>query len=145
MASSPPSKTVLDLSESEAGEENYHSASDGDFDPTTAPAYDDVDAISSSNEGEAITLKPSSSSKRKHTAENNGLELDFSNSGDEGIIKKGRRKSKKSGRLGEDEDEGGEGGLIKTRAQRRVECVSSLYMLDTRCLHVRLIKGKQDR
>jgi hypothetical protein len=148
MASSPP-KAVLDLSEAEKEEEeeNYHSASDEDFDPTTAPTYDDVHAISSSDdEGEATAPKASSSSKRKHLAEQNRSDLDFSNSGDEGIIKKGRRRAKKcGGQAHDDEDEGGEGGLIKTRAQRKVECVSSLsrtgYVRDG----IRLIKSKQDR
>ncbi|KAF2261744.1 BCNT-domain-containing protein [Lojkania enalia] len=100
-------------------DDNYHESSDEDFNPNAAQA----DEASSSSDEETDT-KPSRKSKRKAPRPE---ELD---SGDEVTIeaaRKRRGKKRKGGKADDDEDiflsdnEGGEGGLIKTRAQRRVE------------------------
>ena len=98
-------------------EEDYNSASDEDFNPDNAAltaAADDNEESSSSGDENDIAIQPRSG-KRKVTAD----DVDFDNSGDEATIKKARRKKQSNAQ--EDEDEGGEGGLIKTRAQRRAE------------------------
>jgi hypothetical protein len=103
-------------------DEKYHESSDGDFNPEAAPAEE----ASSSEDEDHVTIEPTQrKGKRKAPVDE---ELD---SGDEVTIQAARRKrAKKKGRKGgkQDEDalmisddEGGEGGLVKTRAQRRVE------------------------
>jgi hypothetical protein len=103
-------------------EENYHESSDEDFDPSAAPAED----ASSSEDEDHVTVEPARrKGKRKAPVDE---ELD---SGDEVTIQAARRKrSKKKGKKGSkdddvelivSDDEGGDGGLIKTRAQRRTE------------------------
>ncbi|USP80321.1 hypothetical protein yc1106_07595 [Curvularia clavata] len=103
-------------------EEKYHESSDEDFDPNAAPAED----ASSSEDEDHVTIEPAQrKSKRKALKDE---ELD---SGDEVTIQAARRKrsKKKGGKASKDDDadliisddEGGEGGLIKTRAQRRIE------------------------
>lgn len=94
----------------------YHESSDEDFNPDSAPADDNA---SSSDEEEAAPA--GRKGKRKAPIDE---ELD---SGDEVTIEAARKKGKKrkKGSKGDDlvlsEDEAGEGGLIKTRAQRAVE------------------------
>ncbi|RMZ68659.1 SWR1-complex 5 [Pyrenophora seminiperda CCB06] len=103
-------------------EEKYDESADEDFNPDVAP----VDDTSSSEDEDHVTIEPTQrKSKRKATADD---DLD---SGDEVTIQTARRKRlKKKGKQGGKEvehgfvpsdDEGGEGGLIKTRAQRRGE------------------------
>jgi hypothetical protein len=99
----------------------YHESSDEDFNPETAP----VEEASSSEDEDHVTIEPTQrKGKRKAPAD------DALDSGDEVTIqtaRKKRAKRKKKGSKDDEEDlivsdeEGGEGGLIKTRAQRRVE------------------------
>lgn len=102
-------------------DEDYDSNEDEDFNPDLAPAADeDVSATSDSDsdgDGTTATAKKSKSksTKRKAPAPADE-ELD---SGDEATIKERKRKRRKG--KDHDEDSGGEGGLIKTRAQRLVE------------------------
>lgn len=106
--------------EDEEPEANYHESSDEDFNPEDAPADDAAD----SSEDEDIA-PATGKGKRKAPIDD---ELD---SGDEVTIQAARKKSKKRKKGSKEgdnddhpllsEDEGGDGGLIKTRAQRAVE------------------------
>lgn len=110
-------------------DQQYDEAADEDFNP----ADGDADEEASSSEDEAQKTNAPKTSGRKRKSEAVDGELD---SGDEATINE--RKSKKRRRKGEgksktgtattaedhdDEDSGGEGGLIKTRAQRFAEKV----------------------
>ncbi|KAF2124731.1 BCNT-domain-containing protein [Dothidotthia symphoricarpi CBS 119687] len=107
----------------EDANDKYHESSDEDFNPNEAPVED----ASSSSDDEDATSKPTqrkAKGKRKAPVED---ELD---SGDEVTIeaaKKRKARKRKKGAKDDDDadlllsDEGGEGGLVKTRAQRRVE------------------------
>ncbi|KAJ4320956.1 swr complex subunit [Neodidymelliopsis sp. IMI 364377] len=115
----PPKKAKTYGDEDEEPEVLYHESSDEDFNPDSAPADD---APSSSEDEDAAPSQRKG--KRKAPVDD---ELD---SGDEVTIaaaKKAKTKKRKKGSKDEEEDlvisedEGGEGGLIKTRAQRAVE------------------------
>ncbi|PMD36762.1 BCNT-domain-containing protein [Hyaloscypha variabilis F] len=106
---------------------DYASEEDSDFAPDAAPA---VEAESSDSESEAdepaakAQAKPKSK-KRKRGDEEEAEDVGFENSGDEAIIKEyeaPKRKKGKKGRAAE-EDEGGEGGFVKTRSMRAVVSV----------------------
>ena len=114
-----PIDPVDDLSDNEA---NYHESSDEDFNPAVVAADEPL----SSSDEEHVPAKPAKGrAKRKAAA---AEELD---SGDEVTIEAARKRKakKRKGAKADDEDDlilsddGGDGGLIKTRAQRRVECV----------------------
>ncbi|KAF2845935.1 BCNT-domain-containing protein [Plenodomus tracheiphilus IPT5] len=104
-------------------DEKYHESSDEDFNPESAPAED---VSSSEDEDEQVATRPVPRQGKRKAPDDEELD-----SGDEVTIqaarKKRPKKTKKTG--GKDandelvlsEDEGGEGGLIKTRAQRRGE------------------------
>lgn len=97
-------------------EEEYNSASDEDFDPSIRDQAAD-DGSSTSDEGQRSTNY--SSKKRRITP---AIGDEFDNSGDDATIRKGKRKRRKGEALGNLDDEaGGEGGLVKTRAQRAKE------------------------
>ncbi|KAF3039376.1 hypothetical protein E8E12_007180 [Didymella heteroderae] len=103
--------------EDEEPEANYHESSDEDFNPDNVPADDAAD----SSEDEDAT-PATGKGKRKAPIDD---ELD---SGDEITIQAARKKGKKQKKGSKDDDhlvlsddEGGDGGLIKTRAQRAVE------------------------
>lgn len=104
--------------EDDEPEANYHESSDEDFNPDDAPADDAADS-SEDEDAAPATAK----GKRKAPIDD---ELD---SGDEVTIQAARKKGKKRKKDSKDgdddlvlsEDEGGDGGLIKTRAQRAVE------------------------
>ncbi|KAJ4346168.1 swr complex subunit [Ascochyta clinopodiicola] len=107
--------------EDEEPEVPYHESSDEDFNPDSAPA-DDVPSSSEDEDEDAAPVQRKG--KRKAPVE---PELD---SGDEVTIQAARtKKTKKRKKGGKDDDqdlllsddEGGEGGLIRTRAQRAVE------------------------
>lgn len=95
-------------------DDEYKSSEDEDFNPDEIEAPQDEDL--SSDEDEAP--QPKKASRKRKKAQQDAEELD---SGDEATIKE-LRKAKKS-KTDEDEDSAGEGGLIKTRAQRRAEYV----------------------
>ncbi|KAL5117978.1 swr complex subunit [Pleosporales sp. CAS-2024a] len=108
--------------------EKYDESQDEDFHPDDAPAADEPS--SSSEEDDAPLKTTSRSSKRKVPVD---AELD---SGDEATINAARKKKQKKpkkGKKGHDDDDDdeeeedvlsdNEGGLIRTRAQRRIEHV----------------------
>ena len=99
-------------------DDEYKSSEDEDFNPDAVEAPPDDDL--SSDEDEAP--QPKKVSKKRKKAQTDAEELD---SGDEATITE-LRKAKKSKAV-DDEDSGGEGGLIKTRAQRRAEYVKCRY------------------
>ncbi|KAI1100407.1 BCNT-domain-containing protein [Jackrogersella minutella] len=100
-------------------DEDYASDEDSDFAPDdAAPLQGGLDA--SESEDDEVELVAVSSRKRSADADVDG---DFENSGDEAIIHKGKKRQKKGRRkdVVAEDDEGGEGGLIKTRSMRAVE------------------------
>jgi hypothetical protein len=98
-------------------EETYHESSDEDFDPVAVPA----DESSASSDEDEVAKPTARKGKRKVPVTD---ELD---SGDEvtiGAASKRKSKKRKGGSADQEllsDIEDGEGGLIKTRAQRRVE------------------------
>jgi len=98
-------------------EEDYASSEDEDFNPITAEVREEDISSSSDDEdtNDTKTKIRKVPKKRKQTDED---DLD---SGDEATIKESRRKKKR--KEDADEDSGGEGGLVKTRAQRAAEYV----------------------
>ncbi|PWW80169.1 BCNT-domain-containing protein [Tuber magnatum] len=92
-ASEEPNPTTLLLAT--AAEEDYNSAEDEDFDPAAVPERTAEESASSDSEPEHLTTKPKQKRKRRRGS--------FSSEGSYGDIS------------------GGEGGLIKTRAQRLKE------------------------
>jgi len=99
-------------------DEAYNSASDDDFAPDAIPADDDAASFSFDEEDQATNPAASKIRKSKASQKRTDGDLDFDNSGDEATIQKGRRKKRKAE---DDLDDGGDGGLVKTRAQRRAE------------------------
>lgn len=105
--------------------EKYDESADEDFNPESAPAED---ASASSEDEDAPTKTTKRKGKRKAPTEDDGLD-----SGDEVTInaakKRRAKKQKKTGRKDKNDgdedflsdDDGYEGGLIRTRAQRQVE------------------------
>ncbi|KAH0356644.1 BCNT-domain-containing protein, partial [Aureobasidium melanogenum] len=93
-------------------DDEYKSSEDEDFNPDEVDAQQDEDL--SSDEDDAP--QPKKASKKRKKAQQDAEELD---SGDEATITE-LKKAKKS-KADDDEDSAGEGGLIKTRAQRRAE------------------------
>lgn len=117
-------------------EEEYESSQDSDFNPETDNAANrasgqnssDSDSDSDSSDDRDSTAR----NKRKRPSEVDQTEdAGFENSGDEAIISKAQTKKKKKHKsstqdddgvqLGEDDDEGGEGGFVKTRRMRAQE------------------------
>jgi hypothetical protein len=105
-------------------EEEYASSEDSDFAPEEAA---ERDVTPSDDEAADTPDQPAPTGKRKRQAGDTEAEdAGFENSGDEAIIGKGKKRLKRSKRKDAlDDDEGGEGGLIKTRSQRAQEYVSS--------------------
>ncbi|KAF3770162.1 BCNT-domain-containing protein [Cryphonectria parasitica EP155] len=119
-------------------EEDYASSEDSDFAPDDAPEREG-EAESSEDEEAAedggaettttTTTQAAPSAGRKRRKQGGGggdgeeaEDAGFENSGDEAIIEKGRKRRKKGQQAQRDhDDEGGEGGLIKTRSMRAVE------------------------
>ena len=110
-----------------AQEEQYNSEEDEDFDPATLDAQDEgeLSASTDDDDDDDEEARPSTdppakarkgSKKRKQPHTEPDLDLD---SGDEATIKQVEKKKKR--RKNDDQDSGGEGGLIKTRAQRAAE------------------------
>ncbi|KAI1426047.1 bucentaur or craniofacial development-domain-containing protein [Xylaria sp. FL1777] len=101
-------------------EDDYASEEDSDFAPGAAAAEY---RSGSESESEADIDQPTGATPKRKRIDADSVEGDFENSGDETIIQKGRRRQKKAKRTDGDaeEDEGGEGGLVKTRRQRAQE------------------------
>ena len=111
-----------DQPDPEPQDEDYDSNEDEDFNPEAAPAADD-DVSASSDSGEDSETAAEAKKKKKKSKSRpvkrqapTEEELD---SGDEATIKERKRKRRKE--KDREDDSGGEGGLIKTRAQRLVE------------------------
>ncbi|KAI9675757.1 MAG: hypothetical protein M1817_001124 [Caeruleum heppii] len=120
-------------------EDDYHTSEDEDFDPTAPqPGAEAESSASEDEEDNPQSSKPGTSTKikkRKGTAtyddDENGVDLDFENSGDEATIRRGKRK-RRGAEGPDDDDEGGEGGLIKTRAQRAQEGKGKKPLVDAK-------------
>lgn len=98
-------------------DENYNSAEDSDFAPEDA-----ADVGSEGSDSDREDGRPAQQKSKVASTEEAGD--DYNNSGDEAIVTKGKKRLRKSKNL--DDEEGGEGGLIKTRRQRAAEYVASL-------------------
>ena len=100
-------------------DEQYASSEDSDFAPDDAPnqASDQSDVEDEKEGGNRATNK-----RTLPAADEDAADAGYDNSGDEAIIKRGEKRRKKTEARGVQEgDEGGEGGLIKTRRQRAAE------------------------
>ncbi|KAI4601838.1 swr complex subunit [Pestalotiopsis sp. 9143b] len=138
-------------------DDEYASEDDSDFALDDAAPRDASDASDSEDDGgeqAAAATAAQPSAKRKRAAGDDGAEDDgYDNSGDEAIISKGKKKQKKRSKGKDDapaneEDEGGEGGLVKTRsmranekAERRVAAASGPVTVDVDDLWARMMAG----
>ncbi|KAH7361002.1 bucentaur or craniofacial development-domain-containing protein [Rhexocercosporidium sp. MPI-PUGE-AT-0058] len=115
-------------------DEDYASEEDSDFAPDAAPA---ADAESSDEESEAeepaAAAKQPQPKKRKRGGDEEAEDVGFENSGDEAIMKEGSKSKRKKGKKSKEEaeDEGGEGGLVKTRSMRAQEIVEKKPLINT--------------
>ncbi|KAG5980808.1 hypothetical protein E4U55_003587 [Claviceps digitariae] len=113
----------------EDDDEQYASSQDSDFAPDAAPEP-------ASDESDSEEAPADDALKRKHTetiASGPNDEGDgYDNSGDEAIIIKGQKRRKRIQEKGQlvDDEEGGQGGLIKTRAQRAAEKEERKYAVN---------------
>lgn len=103
----------------EAEDEHYASSEDSDFAPDAAPEP----ASDESESEDATTHGPSKRKCTETIADGKDKDDGYDNSGDEAIIAKGQKGRKRAHAKGQhvDDEEGGEGGLVKTRAQRAAE------------------------
>ncbi|KAK8157718.1 bucentaur or craniofacial development-domain-containing protein [Phyllosticta citrichinensis] len=116
-------------------DENYNSASDEEFNPDAVVAAEESSSSDTDDEFNTRATNRKTKTKRKRDAPIDD-ELD---SGDEATITAARKKRRtgKKDVSGGDEDlhlsdaDGGEGGLIKTRAQRRTEQKERRPLADT--------------
>ncbi|KAK4241720.1 bucentaur or craniofacial development-domain-containing protein [Achaetomium macrosporum] len=103
-------------------DEDYMSEEDSDFAPGDAPGEE---STSSDEDEAAVAENPPPGKRKRHDGDKDAEGAGFENSGDEAIIEKGKKRQKilnrKDGGPDGDEDEGGEGGLIKTRRMRAAE------------------------
>ncbi|KIW04764.1 uncharacterized protein PV09_03955 [Verruconis gallopava] len=121
-------------------DEQYNSASDEDFNPDAVSAVED----SSSDEDAAEGRTVANSSRRQGTKRSRekieiGAELD---SGDEATIRERKRRQRRKGKVDETEqsedstnvssDDGGEGGFVRTRAQRRAGKIERRALASTK-------------
>jgi hypothetical protein len=112
-------------------DEEYASSEDSDFAPEVAPVVaSDASSDEESDVGESPVKEPKKTktnpAKRKRGEDAEAEDAGFENSGDEAIIEKGlKRQRRKKGKDVQDDDEGGEGGLVKTRSMRAQEFVSA--------------------
>ena len=101
---------------------DYKTSEDSDFDPTTDGA--DNGAASSASEAEDADSASKATSGKKRKKRKGGTEaedLGFENSGDEATIRRGKKKKRRKGDVAEEDEEGGEGGVVRTRSMRAVE------------------------
>ncbi|RKU48090.1 swr complex subunit [Coniochaeta pulveracea] len=101
-------------------EDDYVSSEDSDFAPEDAPEREVTPSDDDDQAQGAPTVK-----RKRQAGDTEAEDAGFENSGDEAIIGKGKKRLKRSKKI--DEDEGGEGGLIKTRSQRAQEKVEKQY------------------
>lgn len=118
------------LVDPEIDDEEYASEEDSDFAPDEVAGDEGASSDSEADAADATPKAVPSTKKRKQAGDKAGEDGDagFENSGDEAIIEKGKKRRKRGqqpARAGLDEEEGGEGGLIKTRSMRAVEYVQS--------------------
>lgn len=113
-------------------DEEYASEEDSDFAPDAVPTKPEDEESSDEEEQVVPEVKAKPASKRKRGDGEEAEDAGFENSGDEAVIERGlkRQKRKKKGKEREDvlllEDEGGEGGLVKTRSMRAAEYYTTL-------------------
>ncbi|KAI1167955.1 bucentaur or craniofacial development-domain-containing protein [Nemania serpens] len=101
-------------------DEDYASEDDSDFAPGAAPAEEGSE-LESESEGDGDQSTNATPKRRRIGAD--AARDDLENSGDETVIQKGKKRQRKARRNNGDaeDDEGGEGGLVKTRRQRALE------------------------
>ncbi|KAI9746696.1 MAG: hypothetical protein M1818_000410 [Claussenomyces sp. TS43310] len=136
------------IDDSDDGE--YASSEDSDFAPDHAAI--DVASDSEGTEDEVVptaVAKPNNSAKRKRRDDGDAEDLGFENSGDEAIIAKAKRR--KGGRTDEN-DAGGEGGFVRTRAmkaaapeERKVLVDAASATVDVDALWANMISGPPKR
>lgn len=105
-------------------DEDYASSEDSDFAPDGAPEHGGDASSDDEDEAAGDVAQPAAAKRKRQPQAGDGVDAEdagFENSGDEAIIGKGKKKQKKGRQAQRDEDEGGEGGLIKTRSMRAVE------------------------
>lgn len=101
---------------------DYKSSEDSDFNPTTGGANDDAGSSASEAEDADLATKPTTGKKsKKRKGEAEAEDLGFENSGDEATIRRGKKKKRRMGEEAVEDEEGGEGGAVKTRSMRAVE------------------------
>jgi len=108
------------------GDSDYASEEDSDFAPEVATAI--ASDVESDSESEAEntakeTLKPKHKATKRKRGDEEAEDAGIENSGDEAIIERGLKKRRKKGKGKVVEEEGGEGGLVKTRSMRAQEYV----------------------
>jgi hypothetical protein len=104
-------------------DEDYASSEDSDFAPEEAQERGDHASSDDEDELAGDATGPAPVKRKRQPLAGDGDEAEdagFDNSGDEAIIGRGKKKHK-SRQAHRDQDEGGEGGLIKTRSMRAVE------------------------
>lgn len=104
-------------------DEDYASSEDSDFAPEEAPERGGEASSDDEDEPAGDAAAPAPAKRKRKTQAGDADDAEdagFENSGDEAIIGRGKKKQK-SRQAQRDEDEGGEGGLIKTRSMRAVE------------------------
>ena len=111
----------MDPNNARDGDNDSDSEADEDFNPDLDTTTLEQAAAPSSSDDEDDPIRHASLKQSKAEQDGQAEHLDIDNSGDEATIKTGRRKKRKIAKGRDDEDEGGEGGLIKTRAQRRAQ------------------------
>lgn len=120
-----PQRTAMSADHVMDEDEQYASSEDSDFASDTAPAPVSDASDSEPEPEQAGTKRRPAKAKAKEPGAD---EAGYDNSGDEAIIEKGRKRRRRARDKGVDEyEEGGEGGLVKTRRQRAAEYVSSTY------------------
>ena len=117
--------------EEEHNEEEYNEEEDEDFDPNEATiekeatSSDDSEPEQRANTKRRKAVARSRRKQNGHDSRKASADMDFENSGDEGIIKEGtkqerKRRSRKNDNDHHDEDATGEGLFVKTRSMRAV-------------------------
>lgn len=132
-------------------DEDYASEEDSDFAIDETPAGDASEASDSEDDSETAAQ---TAAKRKRAGKPEADDDGYDNSGDEAIITKGKKRQKKKkdkskdGTAVQEDDEGGEGGLIKTRsmranetAERKAAAISGPVTVDVDDLWAQMMAG----